>query len=109
MATINVVAIATHLRISSCNIIAWVLPAVGITGILIVALIVCSLLIGDRVGSPALRLVIIGSIAVALIASGFRLFISRTKRQMFSNYVFPEMSRPVISIGRIFGLPASSA
>jgi O-antigen/teichoic acid export membrane protein len=109
MATINVVAIATHLRISPCNIIAWVLPAVGITGILIVALIVCSLLIGDRVGSPALRLVIIGSIAVALIASGFRLFISRTKRQMFSNYVFPEMSRPVISIGRIFGLPASSA
>jgi lipopolysaccharide exporter len=108
MAAINVVAVVTHLRISPRNIITWMLPAAGITGLLTVALVVCSLLIGDRVGSPALRLIIMGSVAAALMALGFRLFMSRTKRQMLSNYVFPGMSRRAISIAKVFGLPASS-
>src|SRR5262249_40163267 len=100
---------ATHLRISPYNIIAWMLPAIGITGLLTVVLIISTLLIGDRVGYPALRLVIEGLIAVALIASVFRLFMSRTKRQMLSNYVFPGASRRTISIAKICGFPERSA
>jgi O-antigen/teichoic acid export membrane protein len=109
MAAINVAAIVTHLRISPREIISWALPAAGTSGLLMAALIVCSLLIGERVSSPVLRLVITGSIGVALIAFGFRFFMSRTQRQMLSNYVFPGMSRRTISIAKIFGLPASSA
>ena len=86
----------------------WMLPVLGIIGALIVTLIACSVLICDRVGSHALRLVITGSIAAALVALGFRTFMSRTKRQILSDYVFPEMSRLTLSIGQIFGLPALS-
>jgi PST family polysaccharide transporter len=109
MAAINFVAIVAHLGVSPRKIITWVLPATGVTGLLMVVLIVCSSFIGDRVWSPALRLVIMGSIAVTLVALGFRLFMSRTKRQMLSNYVFPGMSQPVISIAKIFGLLANNA
>ena len=109
MAAINFVAIVAHLRVSPRNIITWVLPAIGITGLLAIALIVCSSFIGHRVGSPALRLAIMGFVAVAVVAIGFRVFMGRTKRQVLSDYVFPGMSRPAISIAKIFGLPASSA
>jgi PST family polysaccharide transporter len=109
MAAINLVAIVVHLGVSPRKIITWVLPAAGVTGLLMVVLIVCSSFIGDRVWSPALRLVIMGSIAVALVALGFRLFMSRTKRQMLSNYVFPGMSQPAICIVKIFGLLANNA
>jgi len=109
MAAINFVAIAAHLRVSRRIIITWMLPAVGITGLLTAALTVCSSFIGHRVGAPALRLVIMGSIAIVVVAIGFRLFMDRTKRQVLSNYVFPGMSRQAISIAKIFGLPANSA
>jgi O-antigen/teichoic acid export membrane protein len=109
MAGINFVAIVAHLRVSPRNIITWMLPAMGITGLLTVALIVCASFIGHRVGSPVLRLAIIGSISVPAVAIAFRLFMGRTKRQVLSNYVLPGMSRPAISIAKIFGLPASSA
>ena len=109
MAAINFVAIAAHLRVSRRIIITWMLPAVGITGLLTVALIVCSSFIGHRVGAPALRLVIMGSISIVVVAIGLRLFMDRTKRQVLSNYVFPGMSRQAISIAKIFGLPANSA
>ena len=109
MAAINFVAIAAHLRVSRRIIITWMLPAVGITGLLTVALIVCSFFIGHRVGAPALRLVIMGAIAIVVVAIGLRLFMDRTKRQVLSNYVFPGMSRQAISIAKIFGLPANSA
>ena len=109
MAVINFVAIAAHLRVSRRIIITWMLPAVGITGLLTAALTVCSSFIGHRVGAPALRLVIMGSIAIVVVAIGFRLFMDRTKRQVLSNYVFPGMSRQAISIAKIFGLPANSA
>ena len=109
MAIINLVAIVAHLQVSPRNIITWVLPAVGITGLLTVVLIVCSSFIGHRVGAPAVRLVIMGSIAVVVVAIGFRLFMDRTKRQVLSKYVFPGMSRPAISIAKLLGLPASCA
>jgi teichuronic acid exporter len=100
-AAINVIVIVTHLRIRPHAIINWMLPVSGIIGLLVVALIVCSLLICDHVGSPLLRLVIMGSIAAALVGLGFRIFMSRTKRQILSDYVFPEMSRRTLSIGQI--------
>ena len=109
MAAINFVAIVAHLRVSPRNIITWMLPAMGTTGLLTVALVVCSSFICHRVGAPALRLAIMGSIAVVVVAIGFRLCMGRTKRQVLSNYVFPGMSQPAISIAKIFGLPASSA
>jgi O-antigen/teichoic acid export membrane protein len=108
MAAINFVAIVAHLRVSPRNIITWMLPAVGITGLLTLALIACSSFIGHRVGSPALRLVIMGSIAVVVVAIGFRIFMGRTKRQVLSSYVVLGVSRPAISIAKLFGLPASN-
>jgi O-antigen/teichoic acid export membrane protein len=84
MAAFNFAAIISHLRVSPRNIITWMLPAVGISGLFTVVLVVCSSLIGHRVGSPALRLVIMGSIAVAVVAIGFRLFMDKTKRQVLS-------------------------
>jgi PST family polysaccharide transporter len=108
MAAINLVAIVAHLRVSLRHIITWVLPAVGITGLLTVALLVCSSFIGHRIGPPALRLVIMGAIAIVVVAIGFRLFMGRTKRQVLSRYVFPGMSPQAISIAKIFGLPADS-
>ena len=104
MAAINFAAIISHLRVSPGNIITWMLPAVGISGLLTVVLILCSSFVGHRVGSPALRLVIMGSIAVAVVAIGFRLFMDKTKRQVLSRYISPGMSRPVISIAKILGI-----
>jgi O-antigen/teichoic acid export membrane protein len=104
MAAINFAAIISHLRVSARNIITWMLPAVGISGLLIVVLIGCSSFISHRVGSPALRLVIMGSIAVAVVAIGFRLFMDKTKRQVLSRYISPGMSRSAIPIAKIFGL-----
>jgi O-antigen/teichoic acid export membrane protein len=108
-AGINLLAMMAHLRVSPRHIIEWVLPAAGITGLLALSLIVCSVLIGDRVGSPALRLAIMASIAFVNVVVGFRLLMSRNKRQMLSNYVFLGTSPPAMSIARIFGFPAGSA
>ena len=104
MAAINFSAIISHLRVSPRTIITWMLPAVGISGLLTVVLIVCNSFIGHRVGSAALRLVIMGSIAVAVVAIGFWLFVDKTKRQVLARYIPPGMPGPVISIARIFGL-----
>ena len=109
MAAINFVAIVAHLQVSPRNIISWVLPGTGIAGLVTVVLVVCLSFMGERIGSPALRLAMMGSIAAALVALGFRLFMSRARRQMLSNYIFPEMSRPAVSIAKIFGLPPRSA
>ena len=109
MAAINFVAIVAHLQVSPRNIISWVLPGTGIAGLVTVVLVVCLSFMGERIGSPALRLAMMGSIAAALVALGFRVFMSRARRQMLSNYIFPGMSRPAVSIAKIFGLPARSA
>ena len=108
-AAINFLAIITQLRISLRSMISWMLPAAGIAGLLAAALIVYSLLIGDRLGSTALRLATMASIALAVITLGFRVFMGRSKRQMLANRVFPGMSRSVSSIARIFGLAAGRA
>ena len=108
-AGINFLAAVTHLRISLRSVISWVLPAAGITGLLAAALIVNSFLISDRLGSPALRLATMTSIAFAVMALGFRLFMGRSKRHMLANQVLRGMSRPVSSIASIFGLTAGRA
>ena len=107
-AAINFGAIIAHLRVSPRNIVTWMLPAVGVTGLLTVALMVCSSFIDHRVGPPALRLVIMGSIAVVVVAIGFRLFMDRAKRRALSSYIVGGMSRPAISVAKIFGLTANS-
>jgi hypothetical protein len=49
-----------------------------------------------------------GSIAVVVVAIGFRLFMDRAKRQALSSYIVGGMPRPAISVAKIFGLTAGS-
>ena len=107
-AAINFFAIIAHLRVSPRDMVAWALPGAGIAGLLAAALMLGSLLLEHRVGSPAPRLAMMACVAIGTIVIGVRLFFGRTKRQMLLHYLLPDVLRWPRSIARILGIPADS-
>jgi lipopolysaccharide exporter len=103
-ATINFCAAISHFGVVPRDILAWLIPNAGIAALLVCAIKICDGLILHYAGSPALRLAVMGMVAIIAVVTGFRLLIGRTRRQILAKFLSPGTSRLAMAMAKVFGL-----
>jgi O-antigen/teichoic acid export membrane protein len=107
-AAIHFRASASYLGVAPSEMIAWIMPGLGVAGMVAGAVKLGDHFVLHESGLPAWRLVAMGALALVAFVMGFRLLVSAAKRRMLGKYLPSTASRSAVAIYKVFGLRPSA-
>jgi O-antigen/teichoic acid export membrane protein len=108
-AAINFRASALYLGVPPSRAIAWILPGLGVAGLMAGAVKISERVLLGGTGSAALRLAVMGVVATVAFVVGFRLLVSEEKRLTLGRYLPSNVTWRAAATLKILGFEPPTA